>query len=93
MPSHNATKVVFKGTDNNEFFVIANPGMISKWKSDKSTPLIDVVQNFEVHTTTTGGNTGEAVSPSKGLLMNTFNTTNEDEIVRRIISEGEEKGL
>lgn len=88
-----ATKVVYKGNHDVEFFVIANEGMVSKWRNDKTIPLIDVVQNFDIHTTTTGGNTGEAVSPSKGVLESNFNTTNTDEIVKKIISEGEEKGF
>ncbi|KAI7907108.1 ribosome maturation protein [Cokeromyces recurvatus] len=93
MPTNQATKVVYKGNGNNEFFVIANPGMVSKWRHDKTIPLIDVVQNFEVHTTPTGSNTGGPIRPSTGVLMDTFDTTNEDEIVKKIISEGEEKGL
>lgn len=93
MSSAQATKVVYKGADNMEFFVIANAGMVAKWKSDKTIPLIDVVQSFDIHTTTTGGNTGEAIHPSKGVLESTFQTSNKDDIVKKIISDGEEKGL
>ncbi|KAI8054862.1 ribosome maturation protein [Thamnidium elegans] len=92
MPADQSTKVVYRGTDNTEFFVIANAGMVNKYRSDKSTPLIDVVQSFDIFTTNTGGNTGEAMSPSKGLLESSFNTSNEDEIVKTIIEKGEEKG-
>lgn len=45
MPSDQATKVVYKSPDQTEFFVVANHGMRSKWKKDKSIPLIDVVQS------------------------------------------------
>lgn len=39
-----ATKIVYRGANDQEFFVIANPGMASKWRKDKTIPLIDVVQ-------------------------------------------------
>ncbi len=93
MPSDQSVKVVYRGDEHNEFFVIANAGMVSKYKSDKTIPLIDVVQSFDILTTTTGGNTGEAIRPAKGLLESCFNTTNEDEIVKTIIEKGEEKTL
>lgn len=93
MPSDNAVKVVYKSSDNTEFFVIANEGMVSKWRKDKSIPLIDVVQNFNVHIISNGGNTGEYITPSKGVLESNFQTSNTDEIVKKIVAEGEEKGL
>ena len=40
----NATKIVYKADNGQEFFVIANPGMAAKWRKNKTTPLIDVVQ-------------------------------------------------
>ncbi|KAG2192884.1 ribosome maturation protein [Mucor mucedo] len=91
--SDQSVKVVYKGADNTEFFVIANAGMVSKYRSDKTTPLIDVVQSFDILTTTTGGNTGEALHPPKGILESNFNTSNKDEIVKIIIEKGEEKGF
>ncbi|KAI9361445.1 ribosome maturation protein [Pilaira anomala] len=91
--SDQTSKVVYKGADHTEFFVIANAGMVAKYRSDKTIPLIDVVQSFDIFTTTTGGNTGEAVHPAKGLLESTFNTSNKDEIVKTIIEKGEEKGF
>jgi ribosome maturation protein Sdo1 len=91
MPSEQATKVIYKSGET-EFFVIANPGMVCKWRKDKTIPLIDVVQNFDIHTTTTGSNTGEAIHPSNGMLESAFGTTNKDDIVKKIVNEGEEKG-
>ncbi|EIE80557.1 hypothetical protein G6F46_005964 [Rhizopus delemar] len=93
MPSDQATKVVYKSPDQTEFFVVANHGMRSKWKKDKSIPLIDVVQTFDIHTTITGSNTGEYVHPSKGTLESHFGTSNVDDIVKKIVEEGEEKGM
>ncbi|KAL9559593.1 hypothetical protein PS6_000688 [Mucor atramentarius] len=92
MSSEQATKVVFKGDDNAEYFVIAQPGMVAKWKKDKTIPLIDVVQSFDVFTTPSGSVTGEAIRPSNSTLENVFSTSNKDDIVKKIVSEGEEKG-
>lgn len=39
-----ATKVVYKSENDQEFFVFTNPGEVSKWRKDKSIPLVDVVQ-------------------------------------------------
>lgn len=39
-----ASKIVYRGDDDNEFFVIANPGMASKWRKDKSIPIVEVLQ-------------------------------------------------
>ncbi|KAI8643487.1 ribosome maturation protein [Parasitella parasitica] len=91
--SDKATKVVYKAADNTEFFVIANEGMVSKWKKDTTIPLIDVVQKLDVYTSATGSNTGEPIHPSNGALESAFNTTNKNDIVKKIISEGEEKGF
>ncbi|CAO3642851.1 unnamed protein product [Mucor fragilis] len=92
MSSEQATKVVFKGDDNSDFFVIAQPGMVAKWKKDKTIPLIDVVQSFDIFTTPSGSVTGEAIRPANSTLENVFSTTNKDDIVKKIVSEGEEKG-
>ncbi|KAF7725559.1 hypothetical protein EC973_009514 [Apophysomyces ossiformis] len=87
-----AVKVIYK-TNNDEYFVVANPGMVCKWRKDKTIPLIDVVQSFDVLTTASGGNTGQTVRPSKGSLESTFGTSNVDDIVRKIVEEGVEKNM
>lgn len=62
-----AIKIVYKSPDQ-EFFIVANPGAAEKWRKDKTIPLIEVVQSFDVLTTVNKGNTGEAIRPSKGVL-------------------------
>ncbi|KAG0168569.1 hypothetical protein DFQ28_002536 [Apophysomyces sp. BC1034] len=90
--SDKAVKVIYKA-DNEEYFVVANSGMVSKWREDKTIPLIDVVQSFDILTTTTGSNTGQTVRPSKGALESTFDTSNPDIIVRKIVEKGVEKNM
>ncbi|ORE08525.1 DUF1960-domain-containing protein [Rhizopus microsporus var. microsporus] len=93
MPNKNATKVVYKSPDDVEYFVIANTDMIDKYRKDKSIPLIDVVQTFDIHTTVAGGNTGEYIRPSKGALESAFGTHKPEEIAKYIVEHGEEKGM
>ncbi|KAL1930322.1 hypothetical protein VTP01DRAFT_10484 [Rhizomucor pusillus] len=88
-----ATKIVYRGANDQEFFVIANPGMASKWRKDKTIPLIDVVQSFDVFTSNTGKETGEAVRPSRGTLESAFHTHKEEDAVRQIVENGEEKNI
>ncbi|RKP39732.1 ribosome maturation protein, partial [Dimargaris cristalligena] len=89
-----ATKIVYKDTHkgSEEFFVFAEPDMIKKWRKDKSIPLAQVLETFNVYTVDTGGNTGLASTPSKGTLESTFQTSNVDDICRFILERGEIKG-
>lgn len=90
MPAHQASKSIVK-VDGTEFFVMTYPGKAAEWKKDKTIPLVDVVQTFNVLTTSTGSNTGEAIHPPKGILESAFGTSNQDDIVKKIIEEGVEK--
>ncbi|KAI8384555.1 ribosome maturation protein [Radiomyces spectabilis] len=89
----NPCKLVYKSEDGSEYFVIANAGMAAQWKKDKTIPLIDVVQSFDVLTVTNGGNSGEASRPPSGILSSVFGTDNVDEVVKKIVEQGEEKGM
>ncbi|KAI8140974.1 ribosome maturation protein [Fennellomyces sp. T-0311] len=91
--SERATKVVYRGDGEQDFFVLANPGMVSRWRKDKTIPLVDVVQSFDVMTTSTGGETGEFVRPPKGILASAFHTSNMDKVVEQIVANGDEKNL
>ncbi|KAI9018685.1 ribosome maturation protein [Phycomyces nitens] len=85
-------KIIFRH-DNDEFFVVGVPGMAAKWRKDKTIPLIDVVQSFEVLMTPNGSSTGEAIRPSKGVLESAFDTNNVDKIVGIIVESGIEKNM
>ncbi|KAL0086103.1 ribosome maturation protein [Phycomyces blakesleeanus] len=92
MTKSSSVKVIYK-SDGDEFFVVAVPGMTSKWRKDKTIPLIDVVQSFEVLMTPNGTSSGEAIRPSKGVLESAFNTNNVDIVVRTIVENGVEKNM
>ncbi|ORZ03173.1 hypothetical protein BCR43DRAFT_535119 [Syncephalastrum racemosum] len=90
---HRAAKLVVRDNENREYYVIANPGMASKWRNDKTIPLVDVVQSFDVWTSNCYKETGEAIRPPKGMLESAFQTKDGDEMVRQIVERGEEKGM
>ncbi|KAJ3037761.1 hypothetical protein HDV00_001346 [Rhizophlyctis rosea] len=90
-------KIVWHGPDsadqktsgkNMGFFVFANPEMVDKWRSDKSVPLIEVVDSFDIFEVGNSGNIGVFSHPSKQALENAFNTSNDAEVIQRILTEG-----
>ncbi|KAF9976976.1 hypothetical protein BGZ73_007381 [Actinomortierella ambigua] len=55
--------------------------------------LVDVVQAYEVYQTQTGkGFSGNVDRPSKASLYSIFGTENEEEVIERIVMEGEIQG-
>ncbi|KAK9702817.1 hypothetical protein K7432_011056 [Basidiobolus ranarum] len=87
-------QVVFgdKEKSDAEFFIYINPDVYTKWKSDKTIPITDVVQAFNVYTTRGGGNTGVAETPSHQELDTVFGTSNNTAVVEHILKHGVVKG-
>merc|ERR1711879_584771 len=74
-----------------EYWVVANPGMPDKWKQDPSTPLTDVLQSFDIFK-----GHGQAGQAPHADLLKVFGTTDNDAVIRKILSEGDwpkEKGF
>ncbi len=59
-----------------------------KWKEDKSIPLVQVVQSFDIFEIESGGNEGLLRRPSKQVLESTFNTKRNDDVIMQILTEG-----
>ncbi|ORX92739.1 hypothetical protein K493DRAFT_285475 [Basidiobolus meristosporus CBS 931.73] len=87
-------QIVFadKEKSDSEFVVYVNPDIYSKWKSDKSIPITDVVQTFNVYVTRGGGNTGVSETPSHQELDSVFDTANNTAVVEHILLHGSLKG-
>ncbi|KAI8073869.1 hypothetical protein BC940DRAFT_76197 [Gongronella butleri] len=83
---HEYSRMVYKDDSGDEFFVIVNEDMVPKWKKDRTIPLVEVVQSFDVFT-------GHGDRPSKGQLESTFNTSKNDDIVPMIIERGFKKNF
>ncbi|CAG8624097.1 2146_t:CDS:2 [Acaulospora morrowiae] len=84
-----ATRVVYKNKEksSDEFVIFANPNMIEKWREDKTIPIIDVVQSFQIFEYH-GGHTGHASQPTASQLSTMFDTTDKTEIIKEILENG-----
>jgi ribosome maturation protein Sdo1 len=83
-----ADRVIYKADNGEEFFVFANPFMVEKWRKDRTVPLTDVVQTFDVFTVDSGGNQGIATRPSAQRIANAMNVETVDDAVRFIVENG-----
>ncbi|RKP04720.1 ribosome maturation protein [Thamnocephalis sphaerospora] len=97
MPRRNSSsnmgdRVVFKSEDGDEFFVFVDPGMVPKWRKDRTIPLVDVVQTFEVFATDTGGNDGRAGRASLQSITNAMGVKSVDDAVQFVVEHGELRG-
>jgi ribosome maturation protein Sdo1 len=82
-------KVHFKGSDDDFIVMAESVDAVNKWKEDKSTPLVDVVDSFDVFVTHKQGTQGVMDRASKSSLENQFGTSNEDDVVKQILEKGE----
>lgn len=55
------TKVHYKGADDDFIVFIAGTEILKKWKEDKSIPLVEVVQSFEVFVTSKCASKGHSL--------------------------------
>ncbi|CAI2187163.1 16187_t:CDS:2 [Funneliformis geosporum] len=87
--SQDDTRVIYKPKDSREeFFVFGNPDQVLKWRKDKSIPIAEVVQSFDVFEIVNGGNEGIAGRASKQRLENAFGTSNNMEVIEYILQHG-----
>ncbi|KAI8052512.1 hypothetical protein BDF22DRAFT_656027 [Syncephalis plumigaleata] len=94
-------RVVYKADNGEEFFVFVEPNMCIILASylplnrltDPSTPLVEVVQSFDVFSTLQGGGTdGIAGRASLQSLSNAMDVKNMDDAVNYVINHGELRG-
>ena len=80
------TRAVYKGSNETFIVIVESEKAVQDWKKDSSIPLTQVVNAFQVFT----GNGAQGIldRPSKQVLENEFGTKHEDDIVKKIITEG-----
>ncbi|CAG8519859.1 3229_t:CDS:2 [Ambispora gerdemannii] len=87
--SQKDTRIIYKGPSHREdFFVFGNADTVLKWRTDKSIPLIDCVQSFDVYETANGGNEGMTGRASHQQLEQCFGTSDPEEVVKQICEKG-----
>lgn len=81
--------VFYKGKDADFSVIIENKGLVEKFRhGDHSTPLIDIVGIYKIFVSQRGTEDldDEAL---KQDLENEFGTLNRDEVIKKILKEGE----
>ncbi|KIW31129.1 hypothetical protein, variant 2 [Cladophialophora immunda] len=83
------TKVFYKGSTDDFIVFIESPQDLKAWQADKSIPLAQVVNSFKIMVTHKHGAQGQMDGASKASLENEFGTSNEDEVIKKILTEGQ----
>ena len=90
MPRGNAaqTQVFYKGSSETFTVFVENEEAVQEWKKDSSVPLAQVVAGYKI-LIPEHGKQGVLNTASNSQLENEFGTTNEDEIIKKILQSGE----
>jgi len=83
------TKIHYKGNEDDFVILVESVEAVKKWKEDKTIPLVDVVNSFDVFATHKHGAQGELNRASNALLENEFGTKNSEDAVKMIIEKGQ----
>ncbi|KAJ3064112.1 hypothetical protein HDU98_000160, partial [Podochytrium sp. JEL0797] len=62
--------------------------MLTKWRADKSIPLVDVLESFEVFQSDTKGPTGIQHAASKSEMKNAFGSEDVTTVLQQILEKG-----
>lgn len=85
-------KLFYKGKEYDFIVFIEDPESLQKFKNgDTTIPLVDIVSVFKIYTNRQGGSEGVLDEASKAELSNEFGKAKEDEIIKKIITEGSDK--
>ncbi|KAK9467128.1 ribosome maturation protein [Lipomyces arxii] len=82
-------KVFYKGESDDFAVVITSPDEYKKYLKDSTVPLVDVVDVFKVFVTHKSGFQGILDEASRASLENEFGTKNIDDVIVKILKEGE----
>ena len=91
MPRGNTsvTKVFYKGNTDDFIVFVESPEDLDAWKRDRSIPLAQVVNSFKIMLTHKHGAQGQMDGASKASLENEFGTSHEDEVIMKILEQGQ----
>ncbi|KFY31065.1 hypothetical protein V493_01429 [Pseudogymnoascus sp. VKM F-4281 (FW-2241)] len=82
------SRVHYKGINDDYIVFVEDPAMLKKWREDKTVALVEVVDAFKVFITGKQGVQGELNMASKSQLENEFGTSNDDDVIKKILQEG-----
>ncbi|KAF1835299.1 DUF1960-domain-containing protein [Decorospora gaudefroyi] len=83
------TQVFYKGSTGEQFCIfVESEEVLKNWKSDTSIPMTEVLAGWKIMVAE-HGKQGILNTASNSQLENEFGTTNEDEIVKKILTDGD----
>ncbi|UNI15155.1 hypothetical protein JDV02_001718 [Purpureocillium takamizusanense] len=82
------SKIHYKGKLDDYLIFVDDPETYKKWQSDKSVPLAQFVSTFKIFLTHKQGTQGTYDAAPKGTLASEFGTEDEDEVIKKILTEG-----
>ncbi|TPX37818.1 hypothetical protein SeMB42_g04388 [Synchytrium endobioticum] len=71
-----------------DFVLYAENGMVNKWRTDRTIPLVDVLQSFDIFITERGAQ-GVLSRASKADLHAQFGTEIAEDVIKTILEKGE----
>ncbi|KAI9338205.1 hypothetical protein BDR26DRAFT_863181 [Obelidium mucronatum] len=75
------------------FFAYADKGILSKWRGDKTVPLVEVLESFQVYQSDTKGASGMQNVASKAEMKNAFGSEDLTSVLQEILSKGKEHAM
>ncbi|KAL7629426.1 hypothetical protein AAE478_000946 [Parahypoxylon ruwenzoriense] len=81
-------KVHYKGDAEDFIIFVDDLETYKKWKGDKSIPMAHFISAFKIFVTHKQGAQGRVDGASKATLENEFGTSNEDEVIKKILETG-----
>ncbi|KAF1809616.1 DUF1960-domain-containing protein [Eremomyces bilateralis CBS 781.70] len=82
------TKVHYQGRVDDFIVYAESVAALQKWKEDKSTPLVSVVDSFQIFVSHKQGSQGHFDRASNASLENEFGTHDDTEVVQKILESG-----
>ncbi|RHZ46745.1 hypothetical protein Glove_606g144 [Diversispora epigaea] len=80
--SQDTTRIIYKVPNSREeYFVFGYPETIKKWRKDKTIPIAECIEAYDIFETVAGGNEGLAGRPSKWKLENAFGTSEIEDVI------------
>ncbi|KAI0846818.1 shwachman-Bodian-diamond syndrome protein [Daldinia vernicosa] len=81
-------KIHYKGQEDDFIIFVDDREAYKKWQNDKSVPMAHFISTFKVFVTHKQGAQGQMDGASQSLLENEFGTSNEEEVIKKILESG-----
>ncbi|KAL4783273.1 ribosome maturation protein [Aspergillus varians] len=82
------SKVFYKGRNEDFVIMVDDAAAVEHWRQDHSIPLAQVLDGWKIFSSQRGPQ-GIHNEASKAMLENEFGTSDDDEVIVRMLDEGE----